>query len=140
MWCLIWIRMSLWFKTNIQFAHWKSRISTPEVMYTPCAEILFSKYHFPLRGIKTSLKKYLRWTQNILLRWETCRHVFKSIRAVTGRAEEKGGVKCNRIPRSLIGYYSVITDLGKNHQEMLKPFLERLENSTFKGVIPQITY
>lgn len=35
---------------------------------------------------------------------------------------------------------SVVTNLGKNHQEMLKPFLERLENSTFKGIIPQITY
>ena len=39
---------------------------------------------------------------------------------------------------------SVVSDLGKmgkNHQLMLKSFLERvLDNGTFEGIIPQITY
>lgn len=36
---------------------------------------------------------------------------------------------------------SVVTDLGKKHQLMLKSFLESLlDNGTFEGIIPQITY
>lgn len=42
------------------------------------------------------------------------------MRAVTGRAEEKGGVKCNSIQRSLIGYYQCNNWLGQKSSRDVK--------------------
>lgn len=116
-------------------------------MCRPSAQVLFSKYHFPLKRIKASLEKYLnsdlgrrsiRWAQNILLCQEICRYVFKKHKNKS-IILQKRGMKRNRIQRSLFCYHYCRNCFGHRSSKDVKITPERLlQKRTFIGITPQI--